>query len=178
MTRPPRMRFLLGQCCCLLVLLGLVDAHAQTSPPYSQFFPEFITLLNEGDDVSALRRTVLALLPALLLADAAQAQDAARVQPRAYRVVFENDRMRVLEFISRPGMGVCGSGMHSHPAHLTIALSPAKVRIRLPDGKEFVGENKLGDVFWADAETHETENIYGRDVRALMVELKTPAGKV
>jgi glycosyltransferase involved in cell wall biosynthesis len=72
---------------------------------------------------------VLALLPALLLADTAAAQDAARMQPRAYKVVFENDQMRVLEFNSKPGMGVCGNGMHSHPAHLTVALSPAKVRV-------------------------------------------------
>lgn len=129
------------------------------------------------DEVRELRRAVLAMLPALLLADAALAQDAARVQPRAYKVVFENELLRVLEFTSKPGMGICGNGMHSHPAHLTVALSPAKARIRLPDGKEFVAENKLGDVFWSEAETHETENIFGRDVRALMVELKPGAGK-
>jgi hypothetical protein len=55
-----------------------------------------------------------------------------------------------------------------------VALSPAKVRVKLPDGKAFVAENRPGDVFWADAETHETENIHGRDVRALIVELKAP----
>jgi beta-alanine degradation protein BauB len=133
--------------------------------------------MDTDDDTSELRRAVLAMLPALLLADSAHAQDAASVQPRAYKVVFENDRLRVLEFNSKPGMGVCGNGVHSHPAHLTVALSPAKARIRLPDGKEFVAENKLGDVFWSEAETHETENIFGRDVRALMVELKPGAGK-
>jgi hypothetical protein len=133
--------------------------------------------MESDDEANGLRRAVLAMLPALLLADAASAQDAATVQPRAYKVVFENDRMRVLEFNSKPGMGVCGNGMHSHPAHLTVALSTAKARIRLPDGKVFVGENKLGDVFWSEAETHETENITGRDVRALMVELKQGTGK-
>jgi beta-alanine degradation protein BauB len=133
--------------------------------------------MESDDEANGLRRAVLAMLPALLLADAASAQDAAKVQPRAYKVVFENDRMRVLEFNSKPGMGVCGNGMHSHPAHLTVALSTARARIRLPDGKEFVGENKLGDVFWSEAETHETENISGRNVRALMVELKPGTGK-
>jgi hypothetical protein len=127
------------------------------------------------DDVDKLRRALVAVLPALCLADTAQAQDPAKVQPRSYRVAFENEQLRVLEFISRPGMGVCGSGLHSHPAHLTVALSPAKVRVKLPDGKTFTGENRLGDVFWSEAETHETENISGKDVRALIVELK-PAG--
>ncbi len=128
--------------------------------------------MNDADDVNELRRALATLLPALALSSTAQAQDAARAQPRAYRVAFENDKLRVLEFNSRPGMGVCGNGMHSHPAHLTIALSAAKARIKLPDGKTFVGENKLGDVFWSEAETHEVENIGGKDVRALIVELK------
>lgn len=122
-----------------------------------------------------LRRAVLALIPSLLAAPRGRAQDAAAVQPRAYKVVFENERLRVLEFNSRPGMGLCGNGMHSHPAHLTVALSPAKARVKLPDGQVIVADNKLGDVFWSEAETHETENISGRNVRALMIELKEPS---
>ncbi len=133
--------------------------------------------MDHDHDPDELRRAVLALLPALLLAEPAAAQDAATVQPRAYKVVLENDKVRVLEFNSKPGMGICGNGMHSHPAHLTVALTPAKVRVRLPDGKEIVAENKAGDVFWAEAETHETENVTGRNVRALIVELKPGAGK-
>ena len=61
-----------------------------------------------------------------------------------------------------------------YPAHLTIAMSDAKARVT-QDGKTFIGTNKLGDVFWSEAETHEVENITGRDVRALIVELKTKA---
>jgi beta-alanine degradation protein BauB len=127
--------------------------------------------------IDALRRALLVALPAACLADAAHAQDAAAVQPRSYRVVLENDTLRVVEFVSRPGLGICGSGMHSHPAHLTVALTPAKVRVRLPDGTTMVVENKTGDVFWSAAETHETENLTGRNVRALIVEVKQPPGK-
>ena len=134
--------------------------------------------LTRSDDTdSDRRRALLALLATFTATDAAQAQDAAAVQPRAYRVVLENDKLRVLEFNSRPGMGVCGTGIHSHPAHLSIALSQAKVRVKTPDGKTFVGESKLGDVFWSEAETHEAENIGGKEVRALMVELKSPPKK-
>lgn len=126
-------------------------------------------------DVDEGRRLLAALLPAFAFALPAQAQDAVKVQPRAYKVVFENEKVRVLEINSRPGMGICGVGMHSHPAHLTVALSAAKGRLKLPNGKVIEGENKLGDVFWSEAETHEVENIGGRDVRALMIELKTKA---
>ena len=132
--------------------------------------------MSKSDSADATRRALLAALPATLLCDAAIAQDAARVQPRAFKVVLDNDRLRVLEYTSRPGMGVCGNGMHSHPPHLTVAVTSAKVRVKLPDGKSFVAEQKPGDVFWSEAETHETENVSGRDMRALVIELKSGKG--
>lgn len=121
------------------------------------------------------RRALLAAIASLGVPGAVLAQDAAVVQPRAYRVAFENDKLRVLEFNSRPGMAVCGNGMHSHPAHLTVLLSAAKVRVKHPDGKIEIAEFKAGDVLWSEAETHEVENISGKDMRALLVELKSPA---
>lgn len=124
------------------------------------------------DSPDDLRRAILALLPMLALSDAADAQDAAKIQPQSFKIAFENDKLRVLDFHSRPGMGVCGSGMHSHPAHLTIVLTPGKVRVKTPDGKVRIGENADVVVFWSEAETHEVENISGRNSRALLVELK------
>ncbi|MDM0033508.1 hypothetical protein QTI33_15345 [Variovorax sp. J22P271] len=129
-------------------------------------------LSDDPRDADAMRRLVLALLPALAFGESAHAQDAEKMQPRAYRVAFENDKLRVLEFNSRPGMGVCGTGMHSHPAHLTVVLSNTKARLTLPDGKVEINEAKLGQVFWSEAETHMVENISGKDSRALLVELK------
>ena len=46
-----------------------------------------------------------------------------------------------------------------------------------PDGQVVVAEGKVGDVFWSEAETHEVENISGRNLRALLIELKPGAGK-
>ena len=133
---------------------------------------------NSPDDAERIddaRRLLAALLPAFAFAPAAQAQDAAKAQPAAYKVVLENEKLRVIEFNSRPGMGICGEGTHSHPAHLTVVLSEgAKARVK-KDGKVFTGINKMGDVFWSEAETHEVENISGRNVRALIVELKGKA---
>ena len=103
----------------------------------------------------------------------ASAQDAAKVQPSSYRVVLENDRVRVLEYNGEPGMGVCGTGTHSHPAHLTVRLSPAKVKIT-ENGRSTVVDNKVGDVFWSEAVTHETENVGGANVRSLIIEIKDP----
>jgi hypothetical protein len=129
------------------------------------------------EDIDEYRRVLAALLPAFAFAPAAQAQDAAKVQPRAYKVAFENDKVRALEYRGRPGMGVCGEGMHSHPAHLTVVLFDGKVRVRTPDGKIKLADGKIGNVFWSEAETHEVENISGRDSHALLIELKPGAGK-
>jgi hypothetical protein len=103
------------------------------------------------------------------------AQDAVKVMPRAYRVALENEQVRVLEFTGRPGMGVCGDGMHSHPAHLTVVLSDFKTLSTTPDGTTHRFERKQGDVFWSEAETHQVENTAAGNSRVLIIELKTPS---
>src|SRR5690349_24070335 len=99
-------------------------------------------------------------------------QDAAKVMPRSYRVAFENDKVRVLDFVAKPGMGVCGEGMHSHPAHLTIVMSDWQGKAVTPDGKVVGRDKKAGDVFWAEAETHRVENTGKTMSHVMIVELK------
>ena len=123
-----------------------------------------------------LQSGVISMLADLIASDAL-AQDAIITEPGSYRVVFENDKVRVLEFFSRPRTWLCGVGKHSHPAHLTVALSDARVRVTLPDGKKIEATNRLGDVFWSEAETHTVENIGAGSVRALIIELKEPPAR-
>jgi hypothetical protein len=129
-----------------------------------------------SEQPDGLRRALLALLPMLVITEGSSAQDAVQSQPQNYRIAFENDKVRVLEYNSRPGMGVCGDGMHSHPAHLTVLLSTGKVRIKTPDGKLEVHNDPVGAVFWSDAVTHEVENISGSNIRSLIIELKSARG--
>ena len=104
----------------------------------------------------------------------AEAQDAAKVMPRAYRVAFENDRVRVLDFVGRPGMGICGEGMHSHPAHLTVVMTDWQGVASTPGTAAKPRQRKFGDIFWSEAETHKVENTGKANSRVLIVELKTP----
>ena len=117
----------------------------------------------------------LGSLGAQLALGEALAQDPAKVMPRAYRVVFENDKLRVVEFTGRPGMGICGESMHSHPAHLTVVLSDWRGKVTTPDGKVRDRARKFGDVFWSEAETHKLENTGRSGSRVLHIELKSPA---
>jgi len=113
-------------------------------------------------------------LAAQMGASSAGAQDPSKVMPRAFRVVLENDKVRVLEFTSRPGMGICGEGMHSHPARLNVALNGWKSLVCRPGGASRENERKDGEVFWRDAETHKVENVGKTNSRVLMGEVKTP----
>ena len=121
---------------------------------------------------SLSRREVLALLAAFGVTPVALAQDAPTVAPRSFRVVLENDRVRVLEYKSRPGFGVCGEGMHSHPDHVTVSLTGAKLKVTTPDSKAAFHDIPAGAVFFAPAEVHSAEIIGGFGTRSYIVELK------
>jgi len=128
---------------------------------------------------SSRRRLLLAGLGGLAAQfgiPGAEAQDATKVMPIAYRVAFENDQVRVLDFIGRPGMGICGEGMHSHPAHLTIVMTDWQGVASTPGTAAQPRQRKFGDVFWSEAETHKVENTGKANARVLIVELKA-AGK-
>lgn len=112
------------------------------------------------------------MLAALGVARDLLAQDAATSDPRSFRVVLENERVRVLEYRSRPGLGVCGQGMHYHPDRVTVSLTGGKVRFTNANGRRGVLEIPPGHVVFAPAVTHSTENIGGAGTRTYMIELK------
>ena len=118
------------------------------------------------------RRDVLMMLAALGVAPESLAQDAARSDPRSFRVVLENERVRVLEYKSGPGLGPCGQGMHYHPDRVAVLLTDAKVRLTDAQGKSVIREFPAGHVFFAPAETHSTENVGGSGTRIQIIELK------
>jgi hypothetical protein len=118
------------------------------------------------------RREVLAMLAALGVTREALAQDAVTADPRSFRVVLENDRVRVLEYRSGPGLGVCGQGMHYHPERVTVTLTDAKVRLTHAQGAAVIRDIAAGQVFFSPAETHSVENIGGSGTRIYIIELK------
>jgi len=124
------------------------------------------------------RREILAMLAALGVTRETVAQDAVTADPRSFRVVVDNERVRVLEFRSGPGLGVCGQGMHYHPDRVTVALTEAKVRVTDTSGQSVVRDIPAGHVFFSRAETHAVENIGGAGTRVYMIELKDKDSKL
>ena len=88
------------------------------------------------------------------------------------KILFENDRTRVIEYHTNSGKNICGLGMHSHPAHLFIMITDARLRIVTPDGKEEIVDAKAGEVGWEPAVTHRAENLSGNNAGCYLIEFK------
>lgn len=128
------------------------------------------------ESTKVTRRDVLGLLAAMGVGATesgfAVAQGVKSADPASGKVVFENEKVRVISHLGRPRMGVCGTGLHSHPPHLTIALTDVKAKVTLPGKEPFIAENKAGDTFWDVGGSHVVENMGSRDSKIYLVELK------
>ena len=119
----------------------------------------------------SFRKILLVMLAVMMVAGAAFAQDPVPLYPENYKVLLENDRVRVLDFQLRKG---AKENFHSHPAAVTYVLAPFKIRFTFPDGTTRVREAKAGDLFYGDALTHASENIGDTDAHGLLIEMKAP----
>jgi hypothetical protein len=112
---------------------------------------------------------IVAAFGVLALCSAANAHDPVHTDGDKYKVKFENDRVRVLEYRDRPGDQ---TQLHHHPAFVVYAVAPFKRRITLPGGKAMIREFKAGEVLWSDAQAHIGENIGDTPTHVIMIELK------
>ena len=117
--------------------------------------------------ISKLLLTVFSLV---LFAGAAAAQDPVPLYAQNYKVLLENDRVRVLDFQLKKG---AKEEFHAHPAAVTYVLAPFKIRFTFPDGSTRIREAKAGDLFYGDALTHASENIGDTDAHGLLIEMKS-----
>jgi quercetin dioxygenase-like cupin family protein len=119
------------------------------------------------------RRELLALALASGIPLVGAAEETGHAGRTGRRVVLENDAIRVLEFVSVPPSGVCGSGRHWHAAHLTVFLTSGRVQVTRPDGTGTRFAREAGDVIWVAAGEHEVENAGDSELRILNVEVKS-----
>jgi quercetin dioxygenase-like cupin family protein len=88
----------------------------------------------------------------------------------AYKVLVENDRVRVMEIVLNPGET---APMHNHPnGHIVYIVNDAKFKLEFPDGKSTEIDLKGGNAIMMDAGPHETTNVGATVGRNLVVELK------
>jgi quercetin dioxygenase-like cupin family protein len=116
------------------------------------------------------RATMLTMLA--LAAPVAWAHDPTATDGDKYRVLLENEQVRILGYEDRPGDR---TRPHRHPAFVVVALAPFKRRLRLGDGRTAVREFAAGDVLYSAGEEHVGENVGDTPTRVILVELKGAA---
>ena len=91
--------------------------------------------------------------------------------PGVYRVLLENDRVRVLEFLDAPGDT---TNPHEHPDSVMITLSAYARRLSF-EGREVDVELPAGETAWLPAQEHTGANTGHTDTHSIFIELKEPA---
>lgn len=121
--------------------------------------------LTEGADVAGASSTATAGAGAL------KPDDPIVVAGKNYKVVLENDRVRVLSFHAAPGETW---GLHAHPNTVVVSLDDYQVRNMVPGQEPIVRTANRGDVLWIPSRSHTGANVGGTNMDCVLIELKTP----
>ncbi len=89
--------------------------------------------------------------------------------PDHYKVVFENERVRVLEYQDQPGESTTP---HAHPDSVMYTLSAFRRRLVSGDVEREV-ELEAGTVGWLPAQEHHGKNIGDTPTHVIFMELKS-----
>ena len=122
-----------------------------------------------GDKAGEIIQVELKKQPGASMTAFPATEDSVAVDPKHYKVEFQNDRVRVLRIKYGPGEK---SVMHAHPANVAVFLTDGQGTMTLPDGKTNVIGFKAGQVQWADKEKHLPENSGSKPYELVLVELR------
>jgi quercetin dioxygenase-like cupin family protein len=118
-----------------------------------------------------MRRVLWSAPVLLMLATVAPAfaQDPVKVDPKHYKLEFENDEVRVLRITYGPHEK---SVMHEHPGAVAIFLTDGKGKFTLPDGTTQDIPIKAHTTQFTPAGKHLPENTGDQPFELVLVELK------
>lgn len=114
----------------------------------------------------------LAVLPLVSVAQPPSI-DALAASPDNFKLLLENEHVRVLEYTLQPGER---DQPHTHPPKVSYVVTGGTLRITTADGKSFLAEDAAGTATWAGAVgRHFVENVGKTPVRVVLVEVKSAA---
>ena len=97
--------------------------------------------------------------------------DPTTTNPEFYRTLWENDDVRVLEYVDRPGEETTP---HAHPNTVMVTLTDFDRRLTSGDQSRDVTLT-AGSALWLPAQTHSGRNIGTTPTHTILVELKRSA---
>jgi quercetin dioxygenase-like cupin family protein len=95
--------------------------------------------------------------------------DPVKLDPKHYKLVIDNDQVRVLRAKYAPHEK---SVMHEHPASVVVYMSDGHVKFTLPDGTSQDTNSNAHDAGWAAAGQHLPENVGDKPIEVIVIELK------
>lgn len=97
-----------------------------------------------------------------------ESKDPMKVASNVYRFLNENERVRVLEVVFKPGES---APMHHHPEHVVYVLKGGRLRLT-SQGKTDDLDLTAGSVVFLKEQNHEAKNVGDSTIDLLVVELK------
>ena len=114
-------------------------------------------------------RNCLLLIAVLCLPVVAVAQDPVKVDAKHYKVLMDNDQVRVLKIHYGPHEK---SVMHEHPDSVAVFLNTSDAKFNFPDGTSTPTTAKAGEARFTPAGKHLPENVGSKPFDVVLVELK------
>jgi quercetin dioxygenase-like cupin family protein len=99
----------------------------------------------------------------------AMGQDPTKVEPRHYKLDFENERVQVVSVTYGPHEK---SVMHDHPGGVVVSLTEAHLRFTDESGKVREVFSKPGEVRWYPPFKHKVENLGDTTYRGVYIGMK------
>jgi quercetin dioxygenase-like cupin family protein len=96
-------------------------------------------------------------------------QDPTKVEPKHYKLDFENDRVQVISVHYGPHEK---SRLHEHPGGVVVSLTEAHLRFTDESGKTREVYSKAGEVRWYPPFKHRVENLGDTTYDAVYVGVK------
>ncbi len=97
--------------------------------------------------------------------------DPTEVSPEKYTVLLENEHVRIVEYVIKPGEK---DAWHTHPPKVSYIVSGGKLRITPEGADSFVVEENFGNAAWMGAlGRHFGENVGTTPIRIVLVEIKS-----
>ena len=101
--------------------------------------------------------------------------DALKASPENFKLLLENDHVRVLEYTLKPGTKDI---THTHPPKSSYIISGGQLKVHFENGDSSIFDDKAGTTSWMDhVGKHWVENIGTTEIKIILTEVKSMANK-
>ena len=101
--------------------------------------------------------------------------DALKASPENFKLLLENDHVRVLEYTLMPGTKDL---THTHPPKSSYIVSGGQLKVHFENGDSSIFDDKAGTTTWmAHVGKHWVENIGTTEIKIILTEVKSMANK-